>query len=479
MIAAWMVYVTVVTVLTGIFAFAAEWGLRAIRLPARFAWLGAIALVWIFALIAAVNHPASPIASVAVASPGIAPQVTNGLSTSATAPVSWSSHSLFIEPSSPLAKLDVPLITLWALLSSVGILAIFSSAIRVRINRRSWREESVDGLPVYVSHDVGPAVSGVIGYSIVVPRWIFDLPCEQRRFIIAHEREHIRAADPGLLFVAVLAIVAMPWNVALWYVVRRLHMATEIDCDQRVLKMIPEPIAYAHLLLDVGERAINSAIPIAALAERPSLLQTRIEKMTAQHPRSPWTKSALAATAAGVVFFVACQTPRPYSTSSPSERIPQLASELSSLMRSDSLASLSPEQRTRITSQLDSALIESRGNFTLSEPELDSLVKIYYPEVARNRPVAGTLVAFVFDEQDNLIRHTMVAKVGNEHMDPLQKIGQLFPDVRNRHVWTGGIALLRPEKAATGTQGNIIVVYESFRDPNGAYAMKHRNRIRH
>jgi beta-lactamase regulating signal transducer with metallopeptidase domain len=479
MIAAWMIYVTVITVLAGIVAFAAEWGLRAIRLPARFAWLGAIALVWLFAIIAAVSHPASPVASVAVASQRIAPAATNGLSTSASTPVSQSNHTLFIEPNSTLAKLDVPLMTLWAVASILCILAIFASAIRLRIARRNWREEAVDSVPVYVSHDVGPAVSGIIGYSIVVPRWIFDLPSEHRRFIITHEREHVRAADPALLFIGALAIVAMPWNAAVWYVVRRLQMATEIDCDQRVLELIPEPAAYAHLLLDVGERAINSPIPIAALTERPSLLQRRIEKMTAQQPRSPWSKSALAATVAGVVFFVACQTPRPYSTSSPSERIPQLASELSALMRNDSaMESLSPEQRIKIRNQLNSAVAESRGNFAPSGAALYSLVKLYYPEIIATRPAAGTLVAFVFDEQDSLIRRTTVAGVGSG-WNATQKTGELFPELKGRPVRAAGISRIPPSKDQAGGNGPIIIVYESFRDPNSVYSMKHRNRLLH
>jgi beta-lactamase regulating signal transducer with metallopeptidase domain len=475
MIAAWMIYVTVITALTGIVALASELGLRAIRLPARFAWMGAISLVWLFAIIAAVSNPASRVAPIANASQRIVAPAPGGSSSSAS--LSVPASNLFIEPDSPLAKLDVPLMILWGVASIVGILAIFSSAIRLRIARRRWREETVDGVPVYVSHDVGPAVSGIIGYNIVVPDWIFDLASEHRRFIIAHEREHIRSADPGFLFMSALAIVAMPWNAALWYVVRRLQMATEIDCDQRVLKLIPEPAAYAHLLLDVGERVINGAIPIAALTERPSLLQTRIESMTAKQPRSPWMKSALAASTAGLVFFIACQTPRPYSASSPGERIPQLASELSALMRNDSaMESLSPDQRIKVRNQLDSALAESRGNFSLSGAQIDSLLKLYYPEIVATRPAAGTLVAFVFDEQDSLIRHTSVTKVGSG-WTVSQKAGELFPDLEGRPVRAAGIVRIPSDKNQMRATGPIIVLYESFRDPNSTYAMKNRNRL--
>ena len=469
-----MVYVTVITVLSGIVALAAEWSLRAIRFPARFAWLAAIVVVFFFAAIAAVGHPPNTIASVGVVSPRVAPGVTNGAPTSATASGSHSSHDLFVEPTSPLTKLDIPLMIVWGVASIVGLLAMISSAIRVRISSRRWREEVVDGVPVYVSHDVGPAVSGIITYSIVVPQWIFDLEGEHRRLIIAHEREHIREADPGVLFIGALAIAAMPWNVALWYVIRRLRMATEIDCDQRVLKLIPEPVAYANLLLDVGERALTSAIPIAALAERPSLLQMRIKKMTEQQPRSPLVKSVLAATAAAVVFFVACQTPRPYSTSSPSERIPQLVSELSALMRSDSaMESLSAEQRESIRNELHSALFETDGTFRISGTQLDSLVHFYYPEIAATRPAPGTLVAFVFDEQDRLIRRTTVAGIRSERMEPLQKISELFPELAGRKVWGGGIARLHSEKGLAGLQGMVIVIYESLRDPNSDFAMRH------
>ena len=481
MIAAWMVYVAVITVLSGLVALAAEWALRAMRFPARFAWLAAIVLIFFFAALAAVSHPASQAESNGVLSQRIAPATaTNGLSTPPSGRIAQSNSVLFIEPSSPLVKLDVPLMIVWGVASIVGLLAIISSAIRIRILRRKWREEIIEGVPVYVSHDVGPAVSGIISYSIVVPQWIFDIASEHRRLIIAHEREHIREADPGALFIGALAIVAMPWNVVLWYVVRRLQMATEIDCDQRVLKLIPEPVAYANLLLDVGERALTSTIPIAALAERPSLLQTRIEKMTEKQPRSPWMKSALAATGAAAVFFVACQTPRPYSTTSPSERIPKLASELTALMHNDSvMESLSPEQRVKIRNQLDSALDETKAEFVLTGRQLDSLVELYYPAIAASPPVAGTLLAFVFDGEDRLIHHTAVPGLRDDHMDAMEKLGELFPDIKDRKVWTSGIAMTHFDKRHKLGEGQTIIIWESFRDPNSAYAMKHRNRLPH
>jgi hypothetical protein len=271
----------------------------------------------------------------------------------------------------------------------------------------------------------------------------------------------------------------MPWNTGLWYIVRRLRMATEIDCDQRVLAVIPEPAAYADLLLEVSERALNNAIPIAALGERPSLLQERIETMTSHPPKSPRMKSALAGVAAAIVFVVACQTPRPYSTSSASERIPRLASELTSLMRNDSaMQALSMEDRAKVRSQLNEVLSETDGRFVLTRKQLDSLVNAYYPEIAASSPVGGALVAFVFDEKDSLIHHTLVPGLRDDPMDAVKRIGELFPDVKDRQVWTSGIADVGSGNKHTLGQGNpqTVVIWESFRDPNGAFAAKHQRR---
>ena len=43
--------------------------------------------------------------------------------------------------------------------------------------------------------------------------------------MLAHEEEHVRARDPWLLAAAGLALVAVPWNIAAWLVVRRLRLA--------------------------------------------------------------------------------------------------------------------------------------------------------------------------------------------------------------------------------------------------------------
>ncbi len=42
-----------------------------------------------------------------------------------------------------------------------------------------------------------------------------------RRLVVTHEREHCDAGDSTLLVIGLAAIIAVPWNLALWWQLRR------------------------------------------------------------------------------------------------------------------------------------------------------------------------------------------------------------------------------------------------------------------
>ena len=104
----------------------------------------------------------------------------------------------------------------------------------------------------------------------------------ERRLMIAHEREHLAAHDGRAVTMALCAIALMPWNVALWQLVRRLRLAVELDCDSRVLRATPDVKQYGVLLLEVARHTPTGSAMVAALVERPSALRRRIEAMTAR-----------------------------------------------------------------------------------------------------------------------------------------------------------------------------------------------------
>ena len=72
------------------------------------------------------------------------------------------------------------------------------------------------------------------------------------------------------------ALIAMPWNVALWWQLMRLRVAVELDCDARVLRDA-DARSYGDLLLEVARPRRRLALMGAtAFAERASQLERRI-----------------------------------------------------------------------------------------------------------------------------------------------------------------------------------------------------------
>jgi beta-lactamase regulating signal transducer with metallopeptidase domain len=82
---------------------------------------------------------------------------------------------------------------------------------------------------------------------------VLALPGVQRQYVLRHEDEHRRAHDARLLFVASLPLILMPWNLGMWWLVRRLCLAVEMDCDNRVVSRLGDAPAYGALLLRVAE----------------------------------------------------------------------------------------------------------------------------------------------------------------------------------------------------------------------------------
>lgn len=70
-----------------------------------------------------------------------------------------------------------------------------------------------------------------------------------------HEEEHRKAHDARVLFIASLPLLLMPWNLAIWWQLRRLSLAIEMDCDNRVVSALGDPNAYGDLLLRIAEAA--------------------------------------------------------------------------------------------------------------------------------------------------------------------------------------------------------------------------------
>ena len=286
---AWMLYVIMVTLLLSVGAFVAERAARLTRGGTRWIWITAIvASLLIPTVIASVSVQLPSVMSPAVAQKVV---VLREATTQALSPVMWLSGSA-AEPSG-WRDFDSLLTTLWRAASAAMLLALLASGIWLFLRKRRWRVESVSGAQVYVTEGVGPAVVGLLRPRIVVPRWVTMALPKHQSAVIAHEQSHLDAHDPQLFTLALALLVFMPWNLPLWWQLRRLRYAIEVDCDARVLRGGIDPTHYGETLISVGERQSAYIGAVAAMSESKSFLEERIRIMISKPVK--WRRVGMAA----------------------------------------------------------------------------------------------------------------------------------------------------------------------------------------
>jgi TonB-dependent SusC/RagA subfamily outer membrane receptor len=165
---------------------------------------------------------------------------------------------------------------------------------------------------VLISEGLGPAVFGLFRPRIVLPPWTLQLDQEELGMVLLHEKEHQLARDPAVLTFGLLMATLTPWNPAIWWMARRLHLAVEGDCDGRVLSRGVSPTRYGNLLLEVaaGSRGLSALAP--ALAEGGQTFLERRLLMIRSNVRKHSAVSAIfAAFLGGGLILLACETPTP------------------------------------------------------------------------------------------------------------------------------------------------------------------------
>ena len=414
---AWMLYATFVGLMLAAAGALLEHWSPWLAGQRRFAWLTVIAGTLVLATAVSVAPRES--------SPSVAPapfgSVAQERTTEASEPSSTvtAARQTRADESAPTRdagsfRLDAALIALWIAASTLCLLVLAVSAWRVARMQRAWREGIIAGVPVLVSHDVGPAVIGLVHHGIVVPAWVEALREDEQRTVMTHEREHVRAGDPLLLWGATLVVALVPWNVALWYALRRLRHAIEMDCDARVLRTRPDARAYCTLLLDVGERTLAGVAPVAALAEPATLLERRIDAMTA--PRAMGWRVGAGAAAALTLVLAACWAPHPEVA--PQARVAALVSELNSLLASDStqrslsLAARAEAMRTIAVAramQLHPAVIDPYEWELALVPHPDVALAQLYPQLGTRTDTAELMVVLTYDLNGKLKGHELRA----------------------------------------------------------------------
>ena len=438
MIAAWMLYCVAIGLALAVVGLALEGGLHLAGRPTRWAWVVALAGSCVIPAAAWLRPEAFSAVSIPLPEPAsaewldvIAPGIAGAPVVAAPAPASAFS----------LSDLDGALGWGWGLSSAALLCVLAAAALRLAALRRRWRASVVDGRAVLVSENVGPAVAGLWRPAVIVPGWALALGEPQRRLMLSHEEEHVRAADPWLLACGAAALVLMPWNPALWWQVRRLRLAVEIDCDARVLERGGTPPEYGELLLQVGRRRTRLALAAPALGEPASFLERRIRRMATALPRWRWAGAALALAVAGGAIIGACKAPRPVG----------LEQVEASTLRDVVLASMA---RTRAVA--DSAIAEKM------RPVIREKLERYYPDLLREQSGPPVDVWFGQDSRGRVSHVARTTNTGGKIGS--DRIRSIFPLFRPGNDAWGTV----DRRALTGlVRDNVRVTWVHLSASNG------------
>lgn len=322
-----MIYGLLVGLLLAAVAALAEGALRAAGRPGRWSWAAALGLT--VALVAvAPRRVAStvslslPRAESTLAVTGGSPALAPGWSDRAAAlvavveravsePLRWTIAAAGqLLPAGSSRWLGAGWLAL-----SVALLGLFAIVyLRFHRARTRWPVVELQGTRVRLARDAGPAVVGLARPEIIVPSWLIERSDAEQRLVLAHEREHVAARDPLLLAAACIAAVLVPWHPAVWWMLSRLRLAVELDCDARVLRQGVAARSYGTLLIDLAGRCSGLRIGAPALADESSHLRQRLIAMTQRTSRFPFARAAAAAAFAAVALVAACEAKLPTQT---------------------------------------------------------------------------------------------------------------------------------------------------------------------
>jgi beta-lactamase regulating signal transducer with metallopeptidase domain len=209
-----------------------------------------------------------------------------------------------IEPATTVVKMaDSVLPTTWMFASVILLLAIAYGQRRLAGERRRSSPVRLNGHEVLLTENLGPAVAGIGDPVVFMPRWVLALDEASQRLLLEHELEHARRRDTTLLLGGAVTAAMLPWNPVVWWMVRRLRLAVERDCDARVLAAHPNVRRYADLLLTAASRpGISARLLAAHFGEHHSDLDEDSGRLTKK-----WRPTLAAAMVAAVLIAVVCE----------------------------------------------------------------------------------------------------------------------------------------------------------------------------
>jgi TonB-dependent SusC/RagA subfamily outer membrane receptor len=210
-----------------------------------------------------------------------------------------------------LPRSDLAYSGAWIAASTLLCLLLLAVHLRFLHARRTWPRVELHGAAVRLSPRAGPAVVGAIRPDIVIPRWLLDHTVEQQKLVITHELQHVRARDPLLLATAWACAVVLPWHPAVWWLLWRVRLGVEMDCDARVIAGGVERQSYGSLLIELTQQGAGLPLSATALSDRTTQLERRLIAMNMNRPSFFALRSGAFALCAGLLVLSACALRKP------------------------------------------------------------------------------------------------------------------------------------------------------------------------
>jgi TonB family protein len=343
----WMVYAVAVGLLLSAAAWLVDRGFARIGLPSRWIWLAAMALT--VGLPFGAIPRATPDESLGDGAPIVgdvlpgAPDLRDedrargrSLFAWGRTALDWGEHAFAsasatmngalssgvaaltaLAPNGP--RFGAWLATLWALGSAVLAGIMCWGPARLRRRALGWPRLRALGRDVRVSPDFGPAAIGIARPEIVLPRWSLALPAPDLSLVLDHEEAHVRARDPMVMAGGVAALVLVPWNPSLWWQIRRLRNAVEVDCDRRVLRKQAGPALYGRILVEISAHGRMDVLLTPAISGTRSLLERRLDAMRERSKRRELLPTLAGTMTALALIAVACEAMPPLPPDAPAE----------------------------------------------------------------------------------------------------------------------------------------------------------------
>jgi beta-lactamase regulating signal transducer with metallopeptidase domain len=318
-----VLYSLVFASLVGAAAAALDALFRLGKRPARGIWAAALCITVIGTAVAPLRVSVRPLPPAPLtdamtttfvpAAPSLAERIAQPFATVRRFAADVADRALARIPATRASRIERWLAAAW-LAASVLMFALLA-AVHTHFSRRrrTWPRATVDGTDVRLAPRTGPAVMGLVTPEIVVPAWLVSRAAGERQLVLDHEREHLRARDPLLLAGAYAAAALVPWHPAAWWMLARLRLAVELDCDARVLRRGVAPRSYGALLIDLATRHPASAAGIPALGLTQTNLERRLIAMTTHRKSSTYVRRAALGATALIAFAIACDAPVPTS----------------------------------------------------------------------------------------------------------------------------------------------------------------------